>query len=168
MDYIIRNVEEKDLKKVAEISVKGWKYAYRGIIDDEYLDSMDANVTYERMKSNYKEGHFIVAADGERILAFCRYSDVYRDNPDDDKIDCELCAIYVDWEIRGNGIGSAIVEFVKNYFKSIGKHTMILWCLRDNMSARAFYEKMGGKEEGLKSFEKGGKTYQEVGYVYDL
>ena len=169
MDFYIRNVEEKDLRQAAELCVKDWRYAYRGIIDDEYLDSLDVDGKYKRMKSNYKEGHFIVAVDNEeRVLGFCRYSDENMDNPDDDEIDCELCALYVNFDDRGSGIGRALVEFVMNYFRSLGKERMISWCFKENEKARVFYEKMGGKAYGLKVVDYGGKKYEEVGYEYEL
>lgn len=168
MDFIIRPVEEKDLMEVAEICINGWKNAYRGIVDSEYLDSLNVNEKYERFKSNYQEGNFIVAANDDRALGFCRFCDEYRDNPDDDEIDCELCALYVSWEERGKGIGTALVNFVKEYFKSIGKNKMIIWCFKENKKAIAFYEKMGGVHIGYKDIERGGKQYQEVGFLYDL
>lgn len=168
MDFIIRNVEEKDLKEVAELCVNDWKMAYRGFIDDEYLDNLDANEKYERYKLNYQEGHFIVAANDERVLGFCRYADENMDNPDDDEIDCELCALYVNWEDRNLGIGAALVNFVKNYFRSIGKNKMIIWCFKDNEKGRGFYEKMGGEPIGFKEVDRGGKVYREIGYLYDL
>ena len=37
---IVRNVKKEDLKAVSEIAVNGWQKAYRGIIDDEFLDSL--------------------------------------------------------------------------------------------------------------------------------
>ena len=36
----IRDVKKEDLRAVAGIVVNGWKTAYRGIIADEYLDSL--------------------------------------------------------------------------------------------------------------------------------
>lgn len=165
MDYFIRDVEADDLMQVAEICINGWKMAYRGIIDDEYLDSLDVNQKYERFKSNYKDGHFIVAINDEKVLGFCRYSDEYRDS---DEFDCELCALYINLEDRGCGIGSALVNYVMNYFRSIGKETMIIWCLEENYKAREFYEKMGGKLYKQKEIEKGGKKYEEVGFKYEL
>ncbi|MBR2705257.1 MAG: GNAT family N-acetyltransferase [Clostridia bacterium] len=168
MDFIIRNVEEKDLKEIAELCINDWKMAYRGFIDDEYLDSLDANEKYERYKKNYQEGHFIVAANDERVLGFCRYSDENMDNPDDDEIDCELCALYVNWDDRNLGIGAALVNFVMNYFRSIGKSKMIIWCFEDNEKGRGFYEKMGGKAIGFKEVDRGGKIYREIGYLYEL
>lgn len=168
MDFIIRDVEEKDLKQVAEISVNGWKKAYKGIVDDEYLDSLDANEKYEKFKHNFKEGSFIVAANAEKVLGFCRYCDIYRDDPDDENIDCELCALYVNWDDRGSGIGRALVEYTKAYFKSNGKRHMVIWCFKENHKARGFYEKLGGKLYAEKEIERGGKKYKEVGYIYEL
>ena len=34
----IRNVRKKDLMEVSKIAIEGWKTAYRGILDDAYLD----------------------------------------------------------------------------------------------------------------------------------
>jgi len=168
MDYVIRNVEENDFMQVAEISVNGWKNAYRGIIDDDYLDSLDANEKYKRFKQNFKEGSFIVAVNNEKVLGFCRYSDVYRDNPNDTTIDCELCALYINWEDRGSGIGRALVEHVMERLKAIQKRCMVIWCLKENYKARGFYEKLGGKLYAEKEIERGGKMYKEVGYIYEL
>ena len=41
MDIKIRNVKKEVLMQVAEIVVNGWKTAYKGIIDGEYLDSLN-------------------------------------------------------------------------------------------------------------------------------
>ena len=45
---------------------------------------------------------------------------------------------------------------------------MIIWCLRDNYPSRKFYEKMGGTIVGEKDFIKSGKTFPEVGFLYEL
>lgn len=45
-EIIIRNVELKDLKSVSEIVVRGWQTAYRGIVDDDYLDSLSIEENY--------------------------------------------------------------------------------------------------------------------------
>lgn len=168
MDFYIRNVEEKDLMQVAELCVNDWKNAYKDFIDKEYLDSLTVEDKYERMKRNYKKGHFIVAANNEKILGFCRYADENMDNLDNEEIDCELCALYVNWEDRNIGVGAALVNFVKNYFKSIGKRRMLIWCFKDNVKARGFYEKMGGKICGQKIVDKDGQKLEEVGYKYEL
>ena len=39
--YKNQKCKKKDLRQVAEIVVNGWKTAYKGISDDEYLDSLN-------------------------------------------------------------------------------------------------------------------------------
>lgn len=83
-------------------------------------------------------------------------------------VDCELCALYVRTKNKGLGIGKALINYVKNKFKNAGRKKMILWCLKDNYSARMFYEKMGGIFHSEKIIIKGEKEYKEVSYLYDL
>ena len=40
MNIFIRNIIEDDLPEVIDIQIQGWKTAYRGIIDDAFLNSM--------------------------------------------------------------------------------------------------------------------------------
>ena len=44
---IIRQAREKDVMQIAEIMVEDWQTAYRGIMDDEYLDSLSAEQRYQ-------------------------------------------------------------------------------------------------------------------------
>ena len=45
---------------------------------------------------------------------------------------------------------------------------MIIWCLKDNLPARAFYEKMGGSIAYEHKTNIRYKDYDEVGFLYDL
>lgn len=47
-NIIIRNVKQEDLWSVSSIVVEGWKSAYRGIIDDKFLDSLKIEDNYNR------------------------------------------------------------------------------------------------------------------------
>ena len=44
---IIRSAERDDVRQIAEICVEDWQTAYRGIIDDGFLDSMSVDGRYE-------------------------------------------------------------------------------------------------------------------------
>lgn len=50
-NIIIRNIEEKDIPSVVDIKIEGWKSAYKGIVDDNVLNSMNRN---EIIKKNKK------------------------------------------------------------------------------------------------------------------
>ncbi len=51
-NIIIRNIEEKDIPSIVDIQIEGWKSAYKGIVDDEYLNSMNREERIERRKKN--------------------------------------------------------------------------------------------------------------------
>ena len=44
---IIRQAREEDVMQIAEIVVEDWKTAYRGMIDDDYLDSLSVEQRYQ-------------------------------------------------------------------------------------------------------------------------
>lgn len=89
-EVIIRNIEEKDIPSVVDIQINGWRTAYKGIIDDSVLDSMNKNERIEKIKKRYKEDGFIVAELNNEVVGFCRYADSNKFTPDILEIDCEL------------------------------------------------------------------------------
>lgn len=165
---IVRNVEKEDLKAVAEIVVNGWKAAYRGIIDDDFLDSLNANDAYQRMLKNYQENGFVVAEIDNEVVGFCRYTLENLFSKEYTEIDGEISAIYVKPELKRNGIGKKLFEYVFNEFKKNGNKKIILWCLKENYPSRAFYEKMGGILCGESMIIRGGKKYKEVGFQFNI
>lgn len=167
-EIIIRNINENDIEAIVDIQISAWKNAYEGIIDQKFLDSMNREERIQKRKLTYKDSPFIVAEINNEIVGFCRY---YYEviSKDGDDYDCEIMALYVKPELKGNGIGKTLINHVKNDMKKHGKYKMILWCLRDNYASRKFYEKVGGKLIDCEHYaEFGGKQYSEVGFGYDL
>ena len=167
-NIIIRNVKKEDLWSVSSIVVDGWKSAYRGIIDDDFLDSLKIEDNYNRGLKDYQENGFIVAEVNNEVVGFCRYTINNLFSQDVKDIDCELCAIYVKPDMKRQGIGAALFQYVIQEQKKNENRKMILWCLKENYNSRKFYEKMGGVLYGENEIEKGGKKYKEVGYKYNL
>ena len=167
-EIIIRNVELKDLKSVSEITIRGWQTAYRGIVDDDYLDSLSIEENYQKRIKDYKENGFIVAEQNGEVVGFCRYRIGNNYQAEYPEVDCELCALYVKPEEKRKGIGRALVNYVKNEFKKAKLNKMIIWCFKENYLSRTFYEKMGGIYCGETTCIRGNKEYVEVGYICDL
>ncbi len=167
-NIIIRNIEEKDIPNVVDIQIDGWKSAYKGIVDDNILKSMNRNERIAKRKNDYKENGFIVAELNNQVVGFCRYIDSNKFTQDIPNIDCELLALYVKPKLKYNGIGTRLFQFVINDFKSKNKNKMILWCLKDNESSKKFYIKMGGKIIKERAIEIGEKEYLEVGFEYNI
>ena len=169
-NIIIRNATIDDIEKIADIKIEGWQTAYRGIIDDDFLDSMDREKEIEKRRNNIENGVSIVVAKlNNEIVGFCLYRN-YNNYPEKFKkeADCEISSLYVTSKLKRNGIGRKIMQYVIELLKKEGKTKMILGCLKENYPSRAFYDKMGGKIMDYDEIEFGDKKYGLVIYEYDI
>lgn len=165
---IIRPIEEKDIEQVVDIQIRSWQITYKGIIDGNYLNAMNYEEKVAQRKRDYHSDGFIVSELNNEIVGFCRYINNGSFSPEIKNIDCELLAIYVKPECKRTGIGTKMFTYVINDFRKQNKSKMIVWCLKENYSSRAFYEKMGGILVLEKNFIVGEKSYLEVGYQYNI
>lgn len=77
-------------------------------------------------------------------------------------------ALYVKPNLKYNGIGTKLFQFVIKEFESKNKTKMILWCLKDNEPSKKFYTKMGGEIIRERTIEIGKEEYLEVGFEYNI
>ena len=160
-EITIRQAEKEDVRQIAEILVEDWQTAYRGIMDDAFLDSMSADQRYEIEVKRYQK--FIVAANGDEILGYA-----WLEASDEEPADCEVIALYVRYAKRNRGIGKLLMRHAVDHFRETGKKKMIVWCLKENAESRKFYEKIGGREFRTGSHNWGGKDYEMISYLYDI
>jgi len=150
---MIRKMELPDVSRVAEIHVFGWRSAFRGIISDEHLfNKMAVTRSLERFENALKDniGETYVFDDTDGIIkAFmticpCR---------DEDKVGAfELGGLYVEPLMKGQGIGSKLVEYCEKRAIERGYKEVCLWTLEKNVKSRKFYEKKGYSPEGTNQF----------------
>ncbi len=167
-NIIIRDIRKQDIPDVVDIQINGWKTAYKGIIDDNYLATMSKEEKIKKRQNDYMLNGFIIAKLNDEIVGFCRYIDNNSHSPEVKGADCELLAIYVKSNLKNNGIGTKLFQYVKNEFITKGKNKMILWCLKDNEASKKFYTKMGGKIICERPIDIGNKSYQEVCFLYNI
>lgn len=77
-NIIIRNIEKRDIPSVIDIQIAGWKSEYKGIVDNNILNSMNRDERIKKISNNYKENGFIVAQINNEVVGFCRYIDYTR------------------------------------------------------------------------------------------
>ena len=157
----IRKATEEDARAIAEILVEDWQTAYRGIIDDDYLDSLSVESRYRTEVRRY--GIYTVAADEKEVLGFA-----WNEMTGGGAANCEIVALYVRYARRKSGIGRALFRHSVDVFRAAGRKTMIVWCLRDNAEARAFYERMGGIACQPGTHRWGNRDYEMISYLYRL
>ena len=165
-NIIIRRMEFEDAEAVTDVLIASWQTAYRGIVSDECMDNLDRVALTERRRKQYRD--YIVAVIDGRIAGFCWYMNDNSYSKDVPEIDCEVVAIYVLPELLRQGVGSRMLSYAVDDLKKQGREKMVIWCLKDNINGRKFYEKMGGVIMGEHKTHIGNDDYDEVGYLFRL
>ena len=162
---IVRFLDQNDDRnKISSVYEQSWKTAYRGIIPDDYLDSIPAGRWAAKVDT--ASWHTLVCLEDGQIIGTSSFSssrfEVFKDYG-------EIISIYLLPEYVGKGYGRQLMERVLSELRKAGYAKAFLWVLEENKNARAFYEKMGFalSSESIES-NIGGKDLIEVSYVIDL
>jgi len=150
MGCTIRKAMLKDAHEYAACHISSWRSAYKGIVPDEYLDSLSAEQKTERFRQNVAEPNgfdYYCAVDGGKIIGVL----IIGPSRDDDKPDAgEITAIYLLEEFWSRGFGKGMMRYAMDALKCMGHHEGIVWVLEENNRARRFYEKCGFALDGAK------------------
>ncbi|WP_210585021.1 GNAT family N-acetyltransferase [Streptomyces sp. GESEQ-35] len=160
-----------DCDRVAEIRIRGWQTAYRGLMPQSYLDGLSAEEDAERRRTRFTQseaGVVNLVADRAGETAGWACHGPYR-NGEVRTEDVELYALYVDSESFGHGIGQALLQESVRRCAAAGHRRMLLWVLKGNARARHFYERAGFRADGAEeSFVVAGVVVPEVRYAREL
>ena len=162
----IRRMEIGDSEAVVDVLIDSWRTAYKGIVSDECLESLDRESLIERRKKQYKD--YIVAVIDGRVAGYCWYIDNNSFSEEVPGTDCEIVALYVRPELERQGIGREMLLFAADELRKLGRKKMVIRCLKDNVRGRRFYEKMGGVPVGEYKTHIGNDDYEETGYMFGL
>ena len=167
-NYLVRRAIVDDAFQLAEINYNWWTQCYRGIIDDEFLDSINLKIkrrrTVEIMKNDYWKSICLVYEFNKKILWFVHWGEK---KDKDISYEAEIYAIYVDATMQGKGIWTVLMNSILEtpYFKN--KQSVYLRTLANKHETRWFYEKLWWKIFAKKEREIGGKKYPIVGYFWE-
>jgi len=150
---------------VAGVHVRSWQAAYRTLLPDDYLDQLrpeDRAKTYDFASLDPVKPRTIVAAEEGLIHGFATTAP---SREPDLKDHGELCALYVDPEHWGRGIGIALVSAARGRLVSLGFRNAVLWVLAGNVRAEHFYQIDRWAPDGLSRTDSvWGITVDEVRY----
>ncbi|HTB98021.1 MAG TPA: GNAT family N-acetyltransferase [Terracidiphilus sp.] len=162
---LLRPAEPADALAVARVHVLSWQAAYRGLIDDAYLDSLRPADRAERYDFSHKDPllpYTQVALDAGRIVGFAT---TMPSRDDDTFEEGELAALYLEPDFWGRGIGVALIAAARDHLVKSGIRQAVLWVLAGNQRAAHFYEQDGWSAEGTERSQTiWGVTVKEVRY----
>jgi ribosomal protein S18 acetylase RimI-like enzyme len=160
---MVRPAELDDADGIARAHVATWRSAYRGLLPDDFLASLS--------ETNYAERWLRVIGDGlsrvfvvEEAEGIAGFASGGRERAGEIGFAGELYALYVLEDAQRRGHGRELVRAVAGALREMELPDMIVWVLRDNSTARAFYERLGGSYVRSQPITIGSATLEEVSY----
>lgn len=145
MEATVRKASRQDVEAIATIHATSWAYAYRGMISDDYLDALTPS-SREPMWQDILEAEdlrvavWVAEAQG-RLVGFCWAGPPQGEDNHIDRL--EIYTLYLAPDHMRRGIGSLLMQAISDHAHRTGTRHLMLWVLRDNAPARAFYEAHG-------------------------
>lgn len=139
---MVRKAVVQDISRIAEIIVFGKRVAYRSIFQNDVVSFHELQVIHsieEYRKNPQLLETMLVYDDG--IL-----KGVVNRKFKDDKV--EVSEFYVEPFFKRKGIGTKLIQSVISEARAAKKKRIFLWVVKDNLSARKFYEANGFRESG--------------------
>ncbi len=137
---------EENLDDIAKLYVHNHKTTYKGLLSDEYLNSLTVDGARSRWQKylSEKRNKIWAAVDGD-FLGFAA-------GTEDEELENTwyLDSLHVDEKARGRGIGTALVNAVGRYAADNGYQSLSICVVKGNENAKALYLKLGA--EPYKSF----------------
>lgn len=164
----VRTASAEDAGAIAEIGVRSWQAAYRGILPGGFLAGLSVaprEIAWRSMlesEASAAAEAWIVELEG-RPVGFATSGP-----PRDEDVPlpaAEVYAIYVLPEAWRRGAGRALLEVTLNRWRERGATTLVLWVFAANARVRAFYEALGWRRDGTRQvIELGGVHVLELRY----
>jgi GNAT superfamily N-acetyltransferase len=150
---------------VARVHVRSWQSAYRGLLPDEYLDTLrpeDRAQRYDFATRDPQKPQTIVAVEAGLI---CGFATTAPSRDSDLAGYAELYALYVDPDYWGHGLGRALISAARERLVALGFEHALLWLLMGNVRADRFYRKDQWTPDGLQRKDTvWGVTVNEIRY----
>jgi ribosomal protein S18 acetylase RimI-like enzyme len=164
----IRRATLDDAPILAHIRITSWRSAYAGLMPADFLagQSLDEHLMWwQKQLSNPDPRTATFVMEDDVVFAFATVGP--------EKVGTfpaypyEVYAIHVLPDAKRRGVGRLLMATVARHLMTNGVRSMMLWVLRDNTPARAFYEKLGGKVIAEQENNVWGTWVPEVAYGWD-
>jgi GrpB-like predicted nucleotidyltransferase (UPF0157 family)/GNAT superfamily N-acetyltransferase len=163
----IRQAAVKDCPGLAQVQVDSYRTAYAGLFPEPYLQRF----SYEEQEQDWREW-LAASTDDVLLVAVSNEGQVLgyvlaRADPDlFPGYDAEILALHVRESLQRKGIGRALLGKAVEELEARGCASAMLWTLRGN-PVRRWYERLGGKVVGEKSFRVEDWDIVEIAYGWE-
>jgi ribosomal protein S18 acetylase RimI-like enzyme len=171
----VRDAVIDDAPAIAAIHVGCWRHAYRGLVPQALLDSLDVTRRVAQWRRVLGEdgaaperGATLVSVDADDVVTGFAQTGVPQDGTGDGSLG-ELYAIYLDPEAIGTGVGRTLLAAATDRLRAAGFTSARLDVLPGNDRAIRVYEAAGWRADGEPwDVEHGDHVLPHQRYVRDL
>lgn len=164
----LRDAQFSDHAAIAKLHAASWQQHYRGIMSDYFLDKEveqdRLNVWYHRLQNPSENQKIMLATSDENIVGLsCFYLN------DDPVFGTLIDNLHVSKNLQKSGVGAMLLKESAKYIRTYANSPkMYLWVYELNKNARAFYDRLDGKNFQTIGIENSDKTKAQVcRYVWD-
>lgn len=142
----IRQATIDDARAIAEVHVRSWQQAYRGLLPDEYLASLsiDQHEQFWVDVLTKRQSEVKLAIVNGTLTGFISYA-ASRNNAVKTR-KAEVLALYIDPAYWRKGFGKALWQVCRDKLNSDGYQSVALWVVIGNTRASEFYEAQGFRQ----------------------
>ena len=138
---------------MAEVHVRAWQSAFRGIVPDERLDALRVERSADRFRgylapAEAADQRFILAVSGDTALGFVGFGTTRDEDVDSARV-AEVRGLYVHPAHWRRGVGRRLLGAAVDALAADGFEAATLWTLADSEASRAFYEAQGWRTDGV-------------------
>lgn len=169
MIFSINTAAYPDSPDLAHLHVEGWRAAYGGLADQDYLDALDhaeKEAAWRNILMKNESTTLIARVDGGNPAGFVSFGRLRTPPPGSSPIrplySAEIYALYVLPEYWRKGLGRQLLAQAAAGLKDMKHDSLCLWVLDGNKRAIEFYKAMGGQRIGKKQVEIGGRILAEA------
>jgi GNAT superfamily N-acetyltransferase len=144
---VIRAAQSADALEVAQLHVRSWQAAYRGLLPDDFLAGLDParRAEYYGFDGDGSTAHTWVVEEHGRLHGFATIGP----SQEGDGTELgELYGLYVDPASWRRGYGGLLIGQARELLAARGFAEAVLWVLRGNERAEAFYRADGWSRDG--------------------
>jgi RimJ/RimL family protein N-acetyltransferase/8-oxo-dGTP pyrophosphatase MutT (NUDIX family) len=166
---VVRPATFEDAAQIAGVHIRSWQQAYRGLMNQAYLDGLDQTLLQRQahweQSITEHDSQVQVASLADALIGWISFGRS-RDHDADPQRVGEVMAVYALAEHWGSGVGRRLWLAALAWLANQGYEKVTLWVLVENVRAIRFYQAAGLAEEPetRRTLERGGMKLQEVRY----
>lgn len=149
----VRAATRADGEAIAEVHIASWRAGYAGVLPDDVLygDDFASSRRDEWRRWRFHPSQRVaVSLDDDRVVGFACFGPERERGPGHTGRG-ELYAFYFHPDVWGRGTAADLLDHVDERLQAEGFDEAVLWVLRDNPRARAFYERHGWSATGIEA-----------------